>query len=85
MPLLGVVGGLLGGVFSRVLIVVGRGCGGAAGRALAARPVLFAALCGLVVAGCGIASGGDAFGTGYAQARALVQAGAAAPSPASAR
>ena len=34
-----------------------------------------AAACGLAVAGCGLLSGGAAFGTGYDEARALVQGG----------
>ncbi len=79
VPLLGVLGGLCGGLFSRLLVVFGRGLPGPVGRAIAAQPTLFALVCGLVVAGSGIASHGDAFGTGYAQARALVQGGQAAP------
>jgi len=73
VPVLGVLGGLLGGGYSRVLILFARGLPGRIGRAIKARPVLFAAVCGLVVALCGLLSGGAAFGTGYAQARALVQ------------
>ena len=73
VPLLGVLGGLLGGLFSRVLILFGAGLPGRAGILIKRHPVLFAAFCGLVVAVCGIASGGAAFGTGYAQARGLVQ------------
>ena len=73
VPILGLGGGLLGGVFSRVLVEVGKGLPGRAGAVVARRPILFAALCGLLVALCGIVSGGDVFGTGYAQARALVQ------------
>ncbi len=79
VPLLGVLGGLCGGGFSRLLVVFGRGLPGAVGRAIAAQPTVFALLCGLVVAGSGIASQGNAFGTGYAQARALVQGAHAAP------
>ena len=79
VPLLGVLGGLAGGVFSRLLILFGRGLPGAVGRAIAARPTVFALGCGFVVAVCGILTHGDAFGTGYSQARALVQGGQAAP------
>jgi H+/Cl- antiporter ClcA len=79
LPVIALTGGLLGGGFSRVLIAFGRGLPGAAGRALAAHPVAFAALCGLVVAACGLLCDGASFGTGYAQARALVQGGADAP------
>ena len=73
VPLLGVLGGLLGGGFSRVLILFGGSIPGRLGRLVMRHRVAFAALCGLVVAVCGLLSGGTAFGTGYAQARALVQ------------
>jgi H+/Cl- antiporter ClcA len=79
VPLLGVAGGLAGGLFSRILILVGQGLPGAMGRAIERWPVGFAFGCGVVVAGCGLASHGAAFGTGYAEARALVQGNAAAP------
>ncbi len=73
VPILGVAGGLLGGGFSRVLIAVSRGFPGGMGARVRRHHVLFAAVCGLVVAGCGLLSGGATFGTGYAQAEALVQ------------
>ncbi len=79
VPILGVSGGLLGGAFSRVLILFGRGLPGRLGGAIKRCRVVFAALCGLVVAACGLLSDGAAFGTGYAQARALVQDGAGLP------
>jgi H+/Cl- antiporter ClcA len=69
VPLLGVCGGLAGGVFSRVLIWFGNH----APRVVRAHPVVFAGLCGVAVAACGTASGGVVFGTGYNEARALVQ------------
>lgn len=73
VPILGVLGGLLGGVFSRALILFGGSFPGRIGAAIKGYPTLFAALCGLVVALCGLLSDGSVFGTGYAQARALVQ------------
>ena len=73
VPVLGVLGGLLGGGFSRALILFGTGLPGRAGALLRRRPVSFAALCGLVVAVCGLLSDGAVFGTGYTQARGLVQ------------
>ena len=79
VPILGVLGGLLGGGFSRVLILFGRGLPGRAGVLVKRHHVLFAALCGLVAAVCGLLSGGAAFGTGYAQAEALVQDGTGTP------
>jgi H+/Cl- antiporter ClcA len=68
----GIVGGLGGGLFSRILIEFGRGLPGAAGRLIRRRPVLFAALCGLAVALCGYATGGSIFGTGYDQAKLIL-------------
>ena len=73
VPLIGVLGGACGGGFSKALILFGAGLPGRAGALLKRHPVVFAALCGLVVAVCGLLSGGAAFGTGYTQARALVQ------------
>ena len=79
VPLLGVLGGLAGGVFSRILVEFGRGLPGAHGRAIKANPTWFAAACGFAVALCGVASNGDAFGTGYEQARAMVDGHGQAP------
>ena len=73
VPILGVAGGLLGGGFSRALILFGGVVPGRLGALITRHRVPFAALCGLVVGICGLVSGGAAFGTGYAQARALVQ------------
>ncbi len=64
----GVIGGLLGGAFSYVLINGSRKL----------RPVvqqhylLVAGACGLIIAFVGMLSGGDAFGTGYIEARQIV-------------
>ncbi|MDR3474131.1 MAG: chloride channel protein [Devosia sp.] len=63
----GVVGGLLGGLFSRVLILFADGLPSRVGRLIRRRPVAFAAVCGLLVALSGLAAGGTVFGTGYAQ------------------
>jgi H+/Cl- antiporter ClcA len=72
VPVCGVVGGLCGGVFSRILIEVGRGLPGAAGRAIKRHPIAFAMLCGLGTALCGIASGDTIYGTGYTQVKGLL-------------
>jgi H+/Cl- antiporter ClcA len=37
-------------------------------------PAVFAALCGLALAAIGVASGGQTYGTGYEQARGMVEA-----------
>ncbi len=79
VPILGVAGGLLGGGFSRVLILFGGGPPGRVGAAIRRHPVAFAAACGLFVAACGWLSGGTVFGTGYLQAQALVQGQGAMP------
>jgi H+/Cl- antiporter ClcA len=67
------VGGLFGGCFSQVLLTVAKGLPGRAGAWIKAHPIAFAALCGLVIAVLGLASHGATYGTGYAQARVLVE------------
>ncbi|MFZ2407319.1 MAG: chloride channel protein, partial [Methylobacter sp.] len=47
VPVCGLLGGLLGGLFSRMLIVASNGLPGAIGSLMRERPVVFAALCGL--------------------------------------
>lgn len=72
--LCGLCGGIGGGLFSRLILL---GDSGPLGwiRGLRVRaPILFAAGCGLALALIGIYSGGTVYGTGYAQARELVQA-----------
>ncbi|HTJ57425.1 MAG TPA: chloride channel protein [Devosiaceae bacterium] len=70
-----VVGGLLGGLFSRVLILFAGGLPKRIGGIIGKHPVLFAALCGLLVALCGLATGSTVFGTGYAQTRTILAGG----------
>ncbi len=71
--LCGVVGGFAGGLFSTALLLVARGLPGRSGLFLARRPVLFAALCGIAIAALGFWSDGATYGTGYAQARSIVE------------
>lgn len=68
----GVVGGLLGGVFSRILVLFAFGLPGKTGKWIGAHPVFFAAVCGGAVAICGLLSDGAVYGTGYAQAKAAL-------------
>ena len=75
IPLCGVVGGLAGGLFSRVVIVMAQGLPGTVGRAIKQYPVLFAALCGLALAFCGLASGDTIYGTGYSQVKHALETG----------
>jgi H+/Cl- antiporter ClcA len=79
VPVCGVVGGLAGGLFSRILVEVGRGLPGALGLAIRRRRVVFALGCGLLVALCGLGSGNTVFGTGYGQVRALIEHGTPLP------
>src|SRR6478609_6828121 len=62
VPLCGVAGGLAGGLFSRIVILMARGLPGAIGRTIKANPIPFALACGLLVALCGIASGDTIYG-----------------------
>jgi len=75
LPILlcGMTGGILGGVFSRVLIARGTpiwkrrlGQSSRLGR------VVFVVVCALVVVACGFASHGSIYGTGYQQVRAAL-------------
>jgi H+/Cl- antiporter ClcA len=79
VPLCGVAGGLAGGLFSRVVITMARGLPGGLGRAAKRYPLVFALLCGLSVALCGLASGDMIYGTGYAQVKAALVSGTPLP------
>lgn len=72
--LCGVVGGLAGGLFSAALVRASRGLPGSLGRLAMRHPVMFAALCGVALAAIGVASDGQTYGTGYLQARGVVEA-----------
>ncbi|HDS0923417.1 TPA: chloride channel protein [Stenotrophomonas maltophilia] len=71
--LCGVVAGLLGGVFARMVLASAAGRPRWLGCLRQRHPVLLAAGCGLVVVGLAALCGDGAFGTGYEQARSLVQ------------
>jgi H+/Cl- antiporter ClcA len=75
----GVLGGLFGGLFARILILVAGGIPGAVGEWIKRHPVWFAVVCGFGVAVCGYFSGDQIFGTGYAQARIVVHGSGALP------
>ncbi|MGE3141782.1 MAG: chloride channel protein [Hyphomonadaceae bacterium] len=70
-PIIGVVGGLLGGAFSKTLLWYSNATEGLPAR-LRKRPILLALACGLVVAVLGVATG-MTWGTGYEPTRALVE------------
>jgi H+/Cl- antiporter ClcA len=75
----GIVGGLLGGAFSRVLIEINKGLSGRVGRWIRENPVAFAAVCGLIVALVGLASASNTYGSGYSEAKSLVNGTEALP------
>jgi len=68
----GILGGLLGGVFSRILIEVNKGLWGRIGVWIKEKPIAFAALCGFTLALIGLASGDSTYGSGYSQAKSLL-------------
>jgi len=70
-PLAGLIGGALGGLFSQALLGMRRTV--RAHRIFGKRPIIVALICGLVVAGIGIATGGLTWGTGYEPARIALE------------
>jgi H+/Cl- antiporter ClcA len=69
----GAVGGILGGIFSRLTILLTRRLPSAFNGAIGKRPIAFAAGCGLALAIIGLVSHGTTYGTGYDQAREALQ------------
>jgi H+/Cl- antiporter ClcA len=77
--LTGVICGLLGGLFARLILLSRNGPLAYVGRLRSHAPVLFAAGCGLALALIGLVSHNNVYGTGYDQARAFVQEAAVTP------
>jgi H+/Cl- antiporter ClcA len=77
--LTGVICGLLGGLFARLILLSRRGPLAYVGRLRSRAPVLFAIGCGLVLALIGLLSHNTIYGTGYSEARAFVQEAAVTP------
>jgi len=75
----GIGGGLLGGLFARSLMAISHGLPGRAGCWVKAHPYLFAAACGLGMALLGLASGNSIYGTGYEEAKSLIEGKGALP------
>lgn len=69
----GVFGGLLGGLYARLVLPAKRGPLAVLGAWRNKRPVIFAAVCGLLLALLGLISGQHVFGTGYAETQALLE------------
>jgi H+/Cl- antiporter ClcA len=75
----GIVCGLLGGLFARLILLSRRGPLAAIGRLRDRSPVWFAVGCGFALAVLGVLSHNTIYGTGYEQARAFVQDAASTP------
>ena len=73
VPIAGVVCGLAGGIFSRILIEVAEGLPGSLGRLIKQHPVAFAFVCGLITVLCAMLGNVDIYGTGYEQAQAILR------------
>ena len=72
-------GGLAGGLFSRLTLAGVAGLPRLFGLLRIQRAWLFASLCGLAVAALGAISGGLTYGTGYAEARSVLEGHAHLP------
>lgn len=68
VPVVAVIGGLLGGSFAQALVSGSKWLA----PHMARHPFLVPGLCGLVMAIVGILSGGTAYGTGYPEAEAVI-------------
>ena len=71
-PLAGIAGGVLGGLFSRLLLAL-RGPGSRFGGPLKRHPLATALICGVVVGVLGLATAGATSGTGYEPTRLFLQ------------
>ena len=72
-PLIGIVGGVLGGLFSRCLAGLIGPHANPVTRWRKAHPIVFAVGCGSVAAAVALASGGLTFGAGYNEAKSMLQ------------
>ena len=70
--LVAVVCGLAGGLFSRMTLASTQSLPSPLARMRRERPALFAALCGVMVAALGALSGALTYGTGYEEARSII-------------
>lgn len=70
----GIVGGILGALFSRTLLYFSKnGATSAVGKIKRRHPLLFAGFCGLLIALSGLLSGNLIYGTGYAEAKGIIE------------
>lgn len=75
----GIIGGLVGGMFARILIEANKGFAGTLGVWMKTEPVKFAAVCGFILALIGLASGNSTYGSGYSEAKTLLDGNAVLP------
>jgi H+/Cl- antiporter ClcA len=75
VPLCGIGGGLLGGVFSQAMLAARTRLPTRVRRLWVEKPLVFAGACGLVLAIIGWIGGGTTFGTGYVEAKQILQDG----------
>ncbi|RFQ28919.1 chloride channel protein [Pseudomonas sp. ATCC 13867] len=69
----GLLGGLLGGIYCRLVLPARRGPLSFISRWRGRWPIRFAAACGLLLALLGLLSGHHVFGTGYAETRSILE------------
>jgi H+/Cl- antiporter ClcA len=74
-----IICGLAGGLYSRLFLLSASHLPKALKLLKSRHPALFAGLCGLLVAAIGSLSGGLTFGTGYEEARSILEANAHLP------
>ncbi|WP_200945669.1 chloride channel protein [Burkholderia sp. Leaf177] len=68
-----VVTGIAGGLFCWLLLNTSKWIPARLRELHASKPVIFAMICGLIIAIVGLVSGGTTFGSGYAEARGLLE------------
>lgn len=69
VPVVAAVGGIAGGIFAQILATPARFLPGPINRLASQRPIVFAALCGLLLAIIGYISGGHVFDASYGEAQ----------------
>lgn len=69
----GLAGGLVGALFARLMLAGAHHLRGWVQKSAPMRALVLAGCCGLIVAGCGLLSGGATYGTSYEAARAAVE------------
>ena len=73
VPACAVLGGVLGGLYAKLVLPTDKGALGRLCALRASYPIRFAATCGLLLAALGLISGNHIYGTGYEETRALLE------------